>query len=259
MNSNEKYSLLLMRDGGPPIRWRVSRRFFHALCITVVLLPLLLGGAGWLAWTLYKLNTELSVQQHELEQENKTLNAELQRLSKIEHLLALPESAKLLAVQQQQAKINATAQSAASLEVLQVPPQENVKDQSEGDAISLDTAESPQPSSGPSVDLRLVGVENVHIRRQGDSLRIALDLLNSQQRAQLSGYVSCSIQDEAGENLLLEVPRDVASFRINRFKRAILAPALPAAVRSLPALTVIIEVHLEERGVVYRNEYPVDQ
>ena len=259
MNSNEKYSLLLMRDGGSPIRWRISRRFFRALCITAVLLPLLLGGAGWLAWILYKLNTELSAQQHELKQENKTLNAALQRLSNIEHLLALPENAKLLAVQHQQAQLNAAAQSTASLEALQVPPQENVKEQSEGDAISLDTAESPQLSSEPSVDMRLVGVENVHIRRQGDSLRIALDLHNSQQRTQLAGYVSCLIKDEVGENILLEVPRDVASFRINRFKRAILAPALPAAVRSLPALTVTIEVHLDERGVVYRNEYPVEQ
>jgi hypothetical protein len=107
--------------------------------------------------------------------------------------------------------------------------------------------------------MKLIGVENVHARRLGDTLRIVLDLHNSQQKNQLTGYVSCSIKNAGGDPLLLEIPRDVASFRINRFKRAVLAPALPAAVRSIPALTVTIEIYLEERGIVYRNEYPVDQ
>ena len=256
MSAGEKCSLLLMRDDGRTRRWRIGLRFFRALCFTVALLPLLLGGSGWLAWILYKHNTELIAQQHELEQENKTLNAALKRLANIEHLLEMPDNAKLLALQSQQARLKAAEQDGAPPDS---PPQENPKEQDQGDAISLDATTPSQLSSSPTVDMRLIGVENVHARRLGDTLRIVLDLHNSQQKNQLAGYVSCSIKNAGGENLLLEVPRDVASFRINRFKRAVLAPALPAAVRSLPALTVTIEIHLEERGVAYRNEYPVDQ
>jgi len=257
MSVDEKCSLLLMRDDGRTRRWRIGLRFFRMLCLTAALLPLFLGGTGWLTWILYKHNTELIAQQHTLEQENKTLNAALKRLSNIEHLLDMPDNSRLLALQSQQTKLKAAEQSVAPPDS---PPQENPKEQNQGDAISLDTATTPsQLSSAPTVDMRLIGVENVHARRLGDTLRIVLDLHNSQQKNQLAGYVSCSIKTAGGENLLLEIPRDVASFRINRFKRSVLAPTLPVAVRSLPALTVTIAIHLEERGVVYRNEYPVDQ
>ena len=257
MSADEKCSILLMRDDGRTRRWRISLRVFHVLCFTAVLMPLLLGGAGWLAWIVYKHNTELTAQQYALEQENKTLNTAMKRLSNIEHLLDMPDNAKLLALQSQQAKLKAAEQSAAPLDV---PPQEKAKEQNQGDAIGLDATTTPsQPPAAPTVDMRLIGIENVHVRRLGDRLRIVLDLHNSQQKNQLAGYVSCSIKNPEGENLLLEIPRDVASFRINRFKRAVLVPALPAAVRNLPALTVTIEIHLEERGIAYRNEYPVEQ
>jgi hypothetical protein len=256
MSSGEKYSLLLMRDDGRTMRWRVGLRFFRTLCFAVALMPLLLGGAVWLAWRLYEDNAAVNAQLLRLEQENATLSATLKRLANLEQLLDMPDSAKLLALQNQQAKLKAAEHGAPTPEV---PPQESIKEQNQGDAISLEAAPPPpQPSSIPSVDMRLIGVENVHARRLGNSLRIALDLINSQQKNQLGGYVSCTVKGAGGESVVLEISRDVSSFRINRFKRAVFAPALPAAMRNLPALTVLIEINLEERGVVYRNEYPVE-
>ena len=255
MSSGEKCSLLLMRDDGRTLRWRIGLSFFRTLCCTVALLPLLLGAAGWLAWHLYEGNTALNAQLRQLEQENKTVSAALKRLANLEPLLDMPDSAKLLALQHQQAKLRAAELGAPPPEI---PPQENIKEQNQGDAISLEAAPPPQPSSTPTVDMRLMGVENVHARRLGNSLRIALDLINAQQKNQLAGYVSCTVKSEGGESVALEIPRDVSSFRINRFKRAVFAPVLPAAMRNLPVLTVIIEINLEERGVVYRNEYPVE-
>ena len=256
MSPGEKCNLLLMRDDGRTRRWRISLRLFRALCLTGVLLPLLLGGTGWLVWILYKDNTAFSTQQRQLEQENKALSAALKRLSNLEQLLDMPESAKLLALQSQQTRLKVAEQGAPPPEV---PPQENAKDQNQGDAISLEAVPSSQATSAPTVDMKLVGVENVHSRSVGDKLRIALDLHNSQQKNQLTGYVVCTLKGVGGENFLLEIPKEIASFRINRFKRAIFAPILPAAMRSLPALTVLIEINLEERGVVYRNEYPVER
>jgi hypothetical protein len=93
----------------------------------------------------------------------------------------------------------------------------------------------------------------------GDKVRIARDLHNTQKKCQLAGYVVCTVQSLENESFLLEIPKDVASFRINRFKRAVFAPTLPVAMRGLSTpLTILIEIHLEERGVVYRNEYPVE-
>ncbi|MDR2695242.1 MAG: hypothetical protein LBC79_02530 [Deltaproteobacteria bacterium] len=255
MTPGETYSLLLMRDDGRTRRWRIGLRFFRALCLTVVLLPLLLGGAGWLAWILYEDNMALNVRLRQLEQENKTVGAALKRLANLELLLDMPDNARLSALQSQQTMLRAAEQSTPPTEV---PPPENIKDQNQGDAISLEAAAPVQAPSFPTVDLRLIGVENVHARRLGNSLRITLDLLNSQQKNQLAGYVSCTVQGTDSESFLLEIPKDIASFRINRFKRAVFAPVLPAAARSLPALTVLIEITLEDRGVAFRSEYPVE-
>ena len=256
MTSKEKCCLLLMRDDGRTRRWRVSLCLFRALCCTVILLPLLLGCAGWMIWNLYEDNTDLHIQQRQLEQENKTLSAALRRLSNLEQLLDMPDHAKLLALQNQQ-----TMLKVAELDSLppEVPPQENPKDQNQADAISLEATPSSPPSSTPVIDMRLIGVENVHARRLGDKLRIALDLHNTQQKNQLSGHVLCTVKSMRGEPVFLEIPKDIASFRINRFKRAVFAPTLPAAMRNLPELTVTLEIHLEDRGVAYRNEYPVER
>ena len=256
MIPSEKCSLLLMRDDGCTRRWRVSLRLFRALCLAGVLLPLLLGGAGWLIWNLYEDSTSLHAQQRQLEQENKMLSAALRRLSNLEHLLDMPEHAKLLALQNQQTMLKVIELGALPPEV---PPHESVKEQNQADAINLEAVPSSQLSSTPTMDMKLIGVENVHAHRLGDKLRIALDLHNSQQKNQLTGHVLCTVKSMEGESLLLEIPKDVASFRINRFKRAIFAPTLPAAMRNLPTLTVTIEINLEERGIVYRNEYPVEQ
>ena len=249
------YSLLLMRDNGRAYRFRFGLRLFRALCGTALLLPLLLGGVVWLGWRLYEDNAALNGQLRQLEEENKTLSATIRRLSNLERLLDMSENAKLSALQSQQAKLKAAALGPAPPEV---PPQENPKDQTQ-DAILLDGAQQPQAPSIPAVDLKSVGVENLQIRRQGNTLRIALDLHNILQKNQIGGQVTCILKGSAGESFLLEVPKDVGVFRISRYKRIGFTSPVPAAARNLAAPTVILEISLEERGIVYRNEYPIEQ
>jgi len=256
MSSGEKCSLLLMRDDGRTNRWRISLRLFRALCLTGALLFLLLGGSGWLIWTLYADNAALNTQLLQLDQENKTLSAARNRLSILEQLLDMPENAKLLALQSQQTRLKAAELDATPSDVI---PKENTKDQNQEDAISLEAGPSSQFSSAPTVDMKIIGVENVHARSQGDKLRIVLDLYNPQQKNQLIGYVICTVKSPEGESAVLDISKDIASFRINRFKRAVFAPVLPAAMRSLAVLTVVIEINIDDRGTVYRNEYPVER
>ena len=249
------YSLLLMRDNGRAYRFRFGLRLFRALCGTALLLPLLLGGIGWLGWHLYHDNAVLNGQLRRLEEENKTLTSTIRRLSNLERLLDMSENAKLSALQSQQAKLKAAAQGPMPLEV---PPPENPKDQTQ-DAILLDVAQSPQASATPAVDLKSVGVENLRIRRQGTTLHVALDLHNILQKSQIGGQVSCILKGPTGESFLLELPKDVSVFRISRFKRVSFATPLPTVARGFAASTLILEISLEERGIVYRNEYPVEQ
>jgi hypothetical protein len=254
MTADANYSLLLMRDDGRIYRWRIGLRLFRVLCCIGLLLPLLLGGLGWLAWRLYQDNAPLNAQVLRLEDENRTLGATIRRLANLEQLLDLSENAKLSALQSQQAKLKAAAQPPP----LEVPPQENPKDQTQ-DAILLDASQMPQTPPPPAVDLKCVGIENLQIRRQGNTIRVALDLHNILQKSQIGGQVACILKGSAGESFLLEIPKDVSTFRISRFKRIGFATPLPATARNLAAPTLVLEISLEERGIVYRNEYPVEQ
>jgi hypothetical protein len=256
MSTGAYYSLLLMLDDGHAHRWRIGRRLFRVLCCISVLLPLLLGGAGWLLWHLYQDNAGHHIQQRQLEEENKTLAATIRRLANLEQLLTMSENARQSALQNQQAKLRAAEQSAPPPET---PPQENPKDRNQGDAIGLDGTQPAQPAPIVAVDLKCVTVENVQTRRQGNNLRISLDLLNALQKNQIGGHVACTLKSPTGEIFLLEIPRDIASFRISRLKRAVFAPVLPVAARNIPALSLVLEITLEEWGIVYRNEFPIDQ
>ncbi|MDR0466331.1 MAG: hypothetical protein LBH94_03125 [Deltaproteobacteria bacterium] len=254
MTADDRYSLLLMRDNSRAYRWRIGLRLFRAMCCTIILMPLLLFGACWVIWLLYQDNAAVQSQLRHLEEENQTLSSMIKRLSNLEQLLDMSENAKLSALKNQQAKLRAAEQSAPPLEV---PPPENPKDQNQGDAISLD-ALPPPSSANPTVDLKCVGIENFLARRQAGNLRISLDLHNILQKSQIGGYVSCTLKSATGEIIALDIPRDVAAFRISRFKRFVFSPTLPAAQRNTAAPTLVLEITLEERGVVYRNEYLVE-
>jgi len=256
-NTTTYCSLLLMRDDGRIYRWRIGLRMFYVLCGVLLLLPLLVGIAGWLTWSFHQDNAPLHAQVRRLEDENRTLHITIRRLANLEQLLDLSENAKLSALQNQQAKRKSAEQSAAPPEVT---PQEYAKEPYPGDITGQDAATPPPPTAIPSVDLKNVVVENVQVRRQGNNLRVTLDLLNALQKNQIGGNVNLTLKSASGEIFLLEIPKDVASFRISRLKRAVFVPALPAgAVRNLATSTLVIEIALEERGVVYRNEYPIEQ
>lgn len=249
----EKCTLMLMRDDGRSWRRRITVRSFCIFCALLALMPPLLAGAFWGVRQLCRSNAQLETRISELEQENAGIHSELTRLANLEQLLEMPGNAELFALQMQLAK-NKAAEQTASLQ--ESPPSREAKDQSRNDAAS---AEGAPAAVSPAVDRGLISVENVHARFvSGDKLRIALDLHNSQQKRQLAGYVACSVKNLRGEIQPLEIPKDVANFRINRFKRAVLAPRLPAAMRT-PSLTVIVEIHLEDQGVVYRNEFLVER
>jgi hypothetical protein len=258
MSRSERCTLLLMRDDGRIMRCRVSFRFFRVLCVVLALMFPLAGGLCLLVRELYQANQDLDARFLRMEQENLSLAAQVQRLSNLEQVLEMPAAAVRLALQSRQAKNRAAAvQDAAATPAQESPPPGEQKDAGQVPEAAATTTE-PSPSSFPPVDMGLIGVENVHIRSMsGDKLRISLDLQNAQQRGQLAGHVACSAKSK-NEIYPLEISKENAAFRINRFKRALFIPQLPVAVRNAD-FTVIVEIHFEERGLVYRNEFPVER
>ena len=248
MTPGEKCSLLLMRDDGRTLRWRMSLRLLCALAASLALLLPLLGAACWMVWDLHREKNAINLQLNQLEQENTHTVAELKRLSRLEHLLALPTAASMQAIQAQQAKNRMLGDSGAQADTgLQA------------ESTPQDPNEQAGQGSTNNIDLKMIGVENVHARLlAGNKVRINIDLLNTQQKNQLAGHVICLIKNAQNDSKTLEIPNDIASFRINRFKRAVFVPVLPESMRKQPGLMVIIEIQLDERGLVYRNEFPVD-
>ena len=250
MTPGEKCSLLLMRDDGRTMRHRMSLRLLCALCVFIALLPPLLGAACWLAFELHRENSAINLQLNQLEQENHNTVAELKRLSKLEHLLAMPDTASMQALNAQQAKNRMQEQEAAA----------QSENNTQADAAADKNTTTQPAQTADNVDLKLIGVENVHARLlAGNKLRIHLDLLNAQQKGQLVGRVVCLARNADGASEALDIPKDLASFRINRFKRAVFMPALPESMNKQPGLVVVVEILLDEQGLVYRNEFPVEK
>lgn len=251
----EKCTFMLLHDDGRSISRRATLRSVRLLCAAIALLPPLLGAACWFAWKLHKENDALEAVGLQLEQENSRLSAELNRLSNLEQLLEMPDNAEQLALRTQQARNRAAEQPQPVAPPSETPAAQEQKDASKPEPGSSDGP----PLSSPSVDMKVIGVENVHARLlPGDKVRIALDLHNNQQKSQLTGHVACIGKTAQGDIYPLEISKEISSFRINRFKRAVFAPRLPASARASTS-TVIVEIHIEDRGVVYRNEFPIER
>ncbi|WP_333505201.1 hypothetical protein [Nitratidesulfovibrio sp. 1201_IL3209] len=87
MMTDEKYSLLLMRDDCRVRRLRVSPLALRLLTISLVLLPLLAAFGVWAGFSFWQANRALVGQNQSLDRELKEARVELERLSNLESLL----------------------------------------------------------------------------------------------------------------------------------------------------------------------------
>ena len=239
----EYCTLLFMRDGGQPLRFRMRFRRLCGICVLIALLFPLAVITFRLAWKWHATIDELQMQVHLLEQERDRISVELVRLAHLKDFLEMPDNAARLALRMQQTGAKEAEQ------LPEMPLQEQALETPAREAAGVAT---------PTVDMSLVGVENVQARLlPGYKMRIAMDLRNPQQKNHLIGHVVCAVKNTQGDIMPLEIAQDVAELRLNNFKRAVFVSTLPSAMRNTN-ISVLVEIHLEERGLVYRNEFPAE-
>lgn len=252
MKYRENLCIILMRDNGPRRSFRVRRGRFIATLTVVACLPAICAALGWLCWLLWQENTLLRHNVLRFESDYQAAEARAERLESLEELLREENvSGRELVLR----KLGGSAAGESPAEGPSAP----------AGAQPLAEKEAPQSAEGPgheefpAIDREYVKVDNVQARAlRGGKLRIALDLRNNDTQKIAAGVVSGTLLTADGKKYPLRFdPEDVGSFRINRFKRAVMVATSEERL-NLTNAQVILEVRNQENTVVFRNIYAVE-
>lgn len=291
MMTDEKYSLLLMRDDCRVRRLRVSPLALRLLTISLVLLPLLAAFGVWAGFSFWQANRALVSQNQSLDRELKEARVELERLSNLESLLRNSDPEELRALLGSAALASPPAPSPAAPGdangagdgVVAGTGQANgltpgqAADQATGqasaeaagangtdarvpDAASQAVAAAVADSPGEAREALSTGearVDNVTVRHgSGKRLRINFDLTNPDPKKQLTGQAVLSVLAADGRILPLKVDPDTIRFQISRFKKMVTTAPLPEGMAPADVQTLVVELEAEGR-IIYREQYPV--
>lgn len=237
-----------MHDNGHTRRFRMGTGVYRTLCILALLLPIIGVGALTLSYKLWEKNSFLAANTHRLELASREARATAEKLTNLKALLDHQDQAETGAVLQNLARQN--SKNPATPEPQLTP--------AAGDEAGP-TDSGPGHGEFPVVDTKAVSVENINARLLNKGkIRINLDLRNPDPKKSIAGHVRCSFIAGSGEARPLTLSDEQADFKINRFKRAVFQPTLPADVDTVNS-RIIIEVFLDEDNLVYRNIFPVER
>lgn len=292
MMTDEKYSLLLMRDDCRVRRLRVSPLALRLLTISLVLLPLLAAFGVWAGFSFWQANRALVGQNQSLDRELKEARVELERLSNLESLLRGSDPEELRALLGSAALASPPAPAPAPVksgdangagdgvvaapgqapgqpgggtaDAAPVPPASptspNGADARVPDAASQAVAAAVADTPGEAREALSTGearVDNLAVRHgSGKRLRISFDLTNPDPKKQLTGQAMLSVQAADGRTLPLKVEPDTTRFQISRFKKIVTSAPLPEGVAPTDVQTLVVELEAEGR-IIYREQYPV--
>ncbi len=290
MMTDEKYSLLLMRDDCRVRRLRVSPLALRLLTISLVLLPLLAAFGVWAGFSFWQANRALVNQNQTLDRELKEARVELERLSNLESLLRSSDPEELRALLGSAALasppapaparpgdangagdgvVSAPGQSPADA-AGGTPAQSALTSAPTGaptgpearvpDAASQAVAAAVADTPGEAREALSTGearVDNVVVRHgSGKRLRINFDLTNPDPKKQLTGQAVLSVVTANGRILPLKAEPDTTRFQISRFKKIVTSAPLPEGVAAADVQTMVVELETEGR-VIYREQYSV--
>lgn len=133
------------------------------------------------------------------------------------------------------------------------------------DEIPLEKTDVNQPASAPSspadapqLDKGIAELKNMKARRVGmRTLRISLDLHNTTQGKQLSGKVEFELVLADGTEVSLTGGGDT-SYRINRLKKIISNPTLPADIGDLEGASIRVKVYAGDE-LIYSGSIPLQE
>lgn len=246
MVERKKISIMFMYDDGGTRRYRISIGLYRFLWVLVTVLPLLAGGAAWLAVHLWQENARLTANTSRLELAMYEAVNTAEKLTNLRALLEQEDTAVTGPVLQ-----NLARQSSKDSPQLQ-PKVGN----EEADA----TEAGPGHADFPVVDANVVNVENVNARLLSTGkIRINLDLRNPDPKRNITGHVRCLFIADSGETFPLPLTQEQADFKINRFKRAVFQPPVPPAVTDTTNSRIIVEVYTDTDTLIYRNIFQVER
>lgn len=290
MMTDEKYSLLLMRDDCRVRRLRVSPLALRLLTVSLVLLPLLAAFGVWAGFSFWQANRALVSQNQSLDRDLKEARVELERLSNLESLLRSSDPEELRALlgsaalasppapaPAKQGDANGAgdgvvpatpvpggAQGGAQVAAQSPPAGADAPlagaDARVPDAASQAVAAAVADTPGEAREALSTGearVDNVAVRHgSGKRLRINFDLTNPDPKKQLGGQALLSVMAADGRILPLKVEPDTNRFQISRFKKIVTSAPLPDGLAPADVQTLVVELEAEGR-IIYREQYPV--
>ncbi|BFR49725.1 hypothetical protein RVX_R27860 [Nitratidesulfovibrio sp. HK-II] len=289
MMTDEKYSLLLMRDDCRVRRLRVSPLALRLLTVSLVLLPLLAAFGVWAGFSFWQANRTLVNQNQALDRDLKEARVELERLSNLESLLRSSDPEELRALLGSAALASppapapakpgdangagdgvvtapgqihapAGAQAGEQTPLPSDDPTQAGVDARVPDAASQAVAAAVADTPGEAREALSTGearVDNVTVRHgSGKRLRINFDLTNPDPKKQLGGQALFSVVAADGRIQPLKVEPDTNRFQISRFKKIVTSAPLPDGLAPADVQTLVVELEAEGR-IIYREQYPV--
>jgi len=255
----ENLSIILMRDNGPRRSYRVRRVRFWAAFGVMACMPLLCVALGWLCWVLWQQNVQLRDNVLRFESDYQTAQASAERLENLDELLREENISGRELVLRRLGSGGMAAEAPGEGPAVAGPNSAPAEKQQGGAGDGARRADGARHEVFPAIDLDYVKVGNVQVREiRGGKLRIALDLRNADNQKILSGVVSGTLLTADGKTYPLRFDQeDVGSFRISRFKRAVMVTAAEKQT-SLVNAQVILEVRGQDDSVVFRNIYAVE-
>ena len=258
MKYRENLSIILMRDNGPRRSYRVRRARFLTVLGVLACMPIVCVALGWLCWTLWQQNEQLRDNVLRFESDALAAQANAERLENLEVLLREENIPGRELVLRRLSTGGGATDAPGEGPAVAGGGQAGEKPQG-GASEAARANDGPGHEDFPAIDLDYVKVGNVQVREiRGGKLRIALDLRNADSQKILSGVVDGTLLTADGKkNSLRFDPEDVGSFRISRFKRAVMVASVEGPM-SLTNAQVILEVRNQENAVVYRNIFAVE-
>ena len=252
MGTDNKYTVLLMRDDTQVRRLRFSPFWLKLFGWMLFFLVVIAGAGSWGTYYFWQKERVLDAHLVQLERNNSDLSIKLERLQNMETLIGASESTPLdpvldtgptaatprdepapgaVRLNDLPALVDASANATAAVNATESPAEV---------LANATTSENPEP---------VVKLENINLRANSSkTLRLGISFVNTTGKP-IRGYAALSLVTPAGVQPLT-IPADDLDFQMARMKRATTTFPLPEGVSVDDVEAVRITVFVDEAEIL---------
>lgn len=243
MRYHEKLNIVIMRDNGPRRNFQIRRSNFFLLIILFFCLPCLCLLLTTQCWLLWQENIDLRAAIDKATTDYQLISSKAERLKNLESLLGEENiKGKDILVRQ----LASSSAPPAPFPATDIEDKEN------------EVAEGKNPDL-PIIDSGRIKISDVQIRiAENHILRISLDLRNPDNMPLITGKITGELVFPDGDReALIFTPPEAGSFRISRFKQAVLR-AQPRLDPPLANAKVVLTITDQNDKEIFKNIYPLN-